>query len=169
MEKLFWVYSEVRSQKTGPFVQIWHRCFILNFSIKFRTFSAWYGWLALLLYYWLMHTFFKNTTHSYGKNGKLSPRNFLHCVCFDTLFQRACYREESAKSRGFRGNLGYVGAWVHGLRGSNFYAGWLGYLGQNIFYLGHSFCVGQIYFCVGLWVCPKFIPAFFFMWISLFN
>ena len=62
-----------------------------------------------------MHIFFKKTTHSYGKNAKLSPRNFLYCVCFDTLLQRACYRDELAKSRGLHGNVGYVGvsiAWV---------------------------------------------------------
>ena len=70
-----------------------------------------------------MHIFFKKTTHSYGKNAKLSPRNFLYCVCFDTLLQRACYRDESAKSRGLHGNVGYVGEWnawvefLHGLSG----------------------------------------------------
>ena len=41
--------------------------------------------------------------------------------------------EESAKSRGLRGNMGHVGAWVRGLRGSNFYAGCVGHAGQNIF------------------------------------
>ena len=52
------------------------------------------------------------------KKEKLSPRSFLYCVCFDTLLQRAGYREESVKSHGLRNN---VGAWVRGLRGSNFY------------------------------------------------
>ena len=125
---IFW--SEVSN--SGSFVQIWHKCFIWNFSIKFRTFWVCYGWLAFLLYYWLKHIFFKKTTHSYWKNAKLSPRNFLYCVCFDTLLQRACYREESAKSHGLHNN---VGAWVRGLRGSNFYVGWVGYVAQNIFYL----------------------------------
>ena len=59
-----------------------------------------------------MHIFFEKTTHSYGENAKLSPRNFLYCVCFATLLQRACYREESAKSRGLRDNVGYVAAWI---------------------------------------------------------
>ena len=129
---IFW--SEVSN--SGSFVQIWHKCFTLNFSIKFRTSSVCYGWLAFLLYYWLKHIFFKKTTHSYWRNAKLSPRNFLYCVCFDTLLQRACYRQESAKLRGLHGNVGYVA--------------------QNIFYLG------QIYFYVGLTVVPKFLQFFFF-------
>ena len=91
-----------------------------------------------------MHIFFKKTTHSYGKNAKLSPRNFLYCVWFDTLLERACYREESAKSRGLHNNVGYVGAWVNFLRGLS------GLRGSKYIYLGHNFCVGQIYFCVGL-------------------
>ena len=108
--------------------------------MKFGTFSACYGWLAFLLYYWLMHIFFKKTTHSYGKNAKLSPRNFLYCVCFDTLLQRACYRQESAKLRGLHGNVGYVGAWIawvkflrglNGLRGSKYFL-----LGSNIILCG---------------------------------
>ena len=45
---MFWAYSKVRSQKSGSFVQIWRRCFIWRFFIKFRTFSACYGWLALV-------------------------------------------------------------------------------------------------------------------------
>ena len=164
MEKLFWAYSEVRSQKSGSFVQIWHKCFVWNFSIKFRTFSVCYGWLAFLIYYWLMNIFFKKTAHSYGKNAKSSPRNFLYCVCFDTLLQRACYREESAKSRGLHGNVVTWATWVRPLCGSNFYVGWVGYVAQNIFYLGHNFFVSQIYFCVG----PKFLHRVFFAWISLF-
>ena len=62
-----------------------------------------------------MHIFFKKTTHSYGKNAKLSLRNFLYYVCFDTLLQRACYRDESAKSRGLRGCVDCMGqtfTWV---------------------------------------------------------
>ena len=41
--------------------------------------------------------------------------------------------------------------WVRGLRGSIFYVGCVGYVGQNIFYVGHNFyvgCMGQICFCV---------------------
>ena len=52
--------------------------------------------------------------------------------------------------------------WVRGLRGSNFYVGSVGYVAQKIFYLGHNFYVGQIYFCVGLTVGPKFLHFFFF-------
>ena len=73
--------------------------------------------------------------------------------------------EESAKSRGLRGNMGHVGAWLRGLRGSNFYAGCVGYAGQNIFYVGHNFCVGclgQICFCVGLCVDQNFLRGSFF-------
>ena len=57
-------------------------------------------------------------------------------------------RSESTKSRRLRGNMGYVswvGAWVRGLRGSNFYVGCVSYVGQNIFYVCHNFYVG----CVG--------------------
>ena len=57
-------------------------------------------------------------------------------------------RSESAKSRRLRGNMGYVswvGAWVRGLRGSNFYVGCVSYVGQNILYVCHNFYVG----CVG--------------------
>ena len=77
-----------------------------------------------------MHIFFEKTNHSYGKNAKLSPGNFLYCVWFDTLLQRACYREESTKSHGLRGNVGYVAAWIawvkflrglSGLRGSKYF------------------------------------------------
>ena len=127
---IFW--SEVSN--SGSFVQIWHKCFIWNFSIKFRTFWVCYGWLAFLLYYWLKHIFFKKTIHFYWKNAKLSPRNFLYCICFDTLLQRACYREESAKLHGLHGNVGYVGAWIvwvkflhglSGLRGSKYFFTWV--------------------------------------------
>ena len=45
--------------------------------------------------------------------------------------------------------VGYVGPLV---RGSNLYVGCVGYVGQNIFYVGHNFYVG----CVG---------QFFFAWI----
>ena len=77
-----------------------------------------------------MHIFFEKTNHSYGKNAKLSPLNFLYCVCFDTLLQRACYREESTKLHGLLSNVGYVAAWIawvkflrglSGLRGSKYF------------------------------------------------
>ena len=63
--------------------------------------------------------------------------------------------KESAKSRGLRGSVGYVGpcaAWVkilrelRGLRGSKYF------LRGSTFYMGHNFymgCVGQIYFLRG--------------------
>ena len=38
------------------------------------------------------------------------------------------------------------------LCGPNFYVGCMGYVGQNMFYMGHNFYVrfmGQIYSCVG--------------------
>ena len=47
--------------------------------------------------------------------------------------------DESAKSRGLRGNVGCVS-----------------YVGQNIFYVGHNFyvgCVGQIFLCGSKWFC----------------
>ena len=59
------------------------------------------------------------------------------------------FGRESAKLPGLRGNVGYVGAWVSG---SNFYVGCMGYIGQNMFYVGPNFyvgCVGHIHFCVG--------------------
>ena len=103
-----------------------------------------------------MHIFFKKTTHSYGKNAKLSPQNFLYCVWFDTLLERACYREESAKSRGLHNNVGYVGAWVKFLRGLS------GLSGSKYFYLGHNFCVGQIFLCGPLSGSKIFAWVFFF-------
>ena len=56
------------------------------------------------------------------------------------------------KNESLLNRMGYVVtwvAWVCGLRRSNIY---VGYVGQNIFYVGHHFyvgCAGQIYFCVG--------------------
>ena len=58
-----------------------------------------------------------------------------------------------------------MGAWVRGLRGSNFYAGCVGYAGQKIFYVGHNFCMGclgQICLCVGLCVDQNFLRGSFF-------
>ena len=59
------------------------------------------------------------------------------------------------------GLRGYVSRWIAWVCGSNFYIGCLGYVDQNIFYVGHSFyvdCVGQIFFaCVN-----------FFAWVKLF-
>ena len=52
--------------------------------------------------------------------------------------------------------------WVRGLHGSNFYMGWVGYVGQKMFYLGHNFFVDEIDFCVGLYVGRKFFAVFFF-------
>ena len=44
--------------------------------------------------------------------------------------------------------MGCVGPWVGGLSGSNFCLSCVGYVGQNIFYVGHNFyvgCVGKIF------------------------
>ena len=61
---------------------------------------------------------------------------------FDTLLGRACYREESAKSCGLHNNVGYVGAWVKFLHGSNiFLRGPLS--GSKIFAWVFFFCVNQ--------------------------
>ena len=63
--------------------------------------------------------------------------------------------DESAKLRGLRGNVDPWVAWVNflrGLRGSIFY---VGYVDQDVFYVGHNFyvgCVGPKIFCVGLCV-----------------
>ena len=79
---------------------------------------------------------------------------------------------ESAKSRGLRGNVGYLGPWVRGLRGSNIYMGCVGYVGQNIFYVGHNFyvgCVGQIHFCVGQTFLRGYFRGLkFFAWVQQF-
>ena len=51
--------------------------------------------------------------------------------------------------------MGCVGPWVRGLRGSIFYVGCVGYVGQDIFYMGHNFYVGCVdpkIFCMGLCV-----------------
>ena len=85
--------------------------------------------------------------------------------------------------------VGCVVTWVRGLRGSNFYVGCVSYLGQNTFYVDQHFtwviiftwvtwvkrfCVGfmgQICFCVGLCVGPKFLrgPIFFYVGQLLFT
>ena len=41
--------------------------------------------------------------------------------------------------------------WVHGLRGSNFYVGCVGYVGRNIFYVGQHFTRAIIFTWVA-WV-----------------
>ena len=58
--------------------------------------------------------------------------------------------------------MGYVSPWVRGLRGSDFYVGCVGYVGQNNFYVGQHImwvinctwvawikylCVGQNFLC----------------------
>ena len=35
--------------------------------------------------------------------------------------------------------MGCVGPWLGGLRGLNFYLGGVGYVGQNVFYVGQHF------------------------------
>ena len=55
--------------------------------------------------------------------------------------------------------MGSVGPWVRGWSGSNFY---VGYVGQNIFYVGHNFyvgCVDQIFLRMSI----------FFTWVKVFS
>ena len=72
--------------------------------------------------------------------------------------------KESAKSRGLRGSVGYVGpcaAWVKILRGLRGLRGSKYFLRGSTFYVGHNFymgCVGQIYFFA--WV---------FAWVTIFS
>ena len=57
-----------------------------------------------------------------------------------------CFKKDSAKLCGLRGNVGYVGPWVRGCVGA-----WVRGLRGSTFYVGHNFyvgCVGLIYFCV---------------------
>ena len=62
--------------------------------------------------------------------------------------------------------MGYLGPWVRGLRGSNIYMGCVGYVGQNIFYVG---CVGQIHFCVGQTFLRGYFRGLkFFAWVQHF-
>ena len=83
---------------------------------------------------------------------------------------------ESVKSCGMHGNMGYVGAWVTlvcGLCGPNFYLGYIGNKGQNIFYLGQCFTLVIIY----MWVnfsCESliflsqskfFLGVYIFVWV----
>ena len=57
--------------------------------------------------------------------------------------------------------MGYVGPWVRGLRGSKFYVGSVGYMRQNIFYVGQHFTWVIIFTWVA-WV--KYI----FAWVQKF-
>ena len=94
-------------------------------------------------------------------------QNYLHEISYIAYVLIHFYKE-LAIERSLLNRVGCVVAWVtwvRGLRGSNFQMGWVGYAGQNIFYLGHNFCVGQMYFCVGLWVGPKFLRRFFFFFL----
>ena len=61
--------------------------------------------------------------------------------------------------RGLLGNVGYVGVWVAWVRGC------VGYVGQNIFYVG---CVGQ-FFLSGLRGSNfLFLFYFIFAWVSFY-
>ena len=103
-----------------------------------------------------------------GKSGKL----------------RELANTESAKSRGLRGNAGYVGAWICGLRrlggpkyflhGSTFYVGnnfYLGYVGQIYFFVGQFFwvdlCVGQ-HFLRGSKIFERVYFYFFFALVNFY-
>ena len=81
----------------------------------------------------------------------------------------------SAKSRGLRGNVGYVGVWVarvkclrglHGLRGSKYFLrGSSFYVGCN-FYVG---CVGQTFFArVQIFLRGSFRGSKVFAWVQQF-
>ena len=57
--------------------------------------------------------------------------------------------------------------WVRGLsglRGSNFYVGCVGYMGQNSFYVGQHFTWVIIFTWVG-WVKYIFVRVIFFAWV----
>ena len=65
---------------------------------------------------------------------------------------------ESAKLRGLRGNMGYVGAWVAWVRRcvggvGQIFTSCVGYVGLNIFYLGQHFSCELNFFCEGLSFC----------------
>ena len=112
-----------------------------------------------------MHIFVKKTTHSYRKNAKLSYIAYA-LIHF--------YKELAIEMMSLLNRLGCMVTWVtwvRGLHGSNFYMGWVGYVGQKMFYLGHNFFVDEIDFCVGLCVVHNFCVFFFFFfftWISLY-
>ena len=60
--------------------------------------------------------------------------------------------QESAKSRGLRGNVGTRVAWAKILRGWRELRGQNHILRRSTFRVGHNFyvgCVSQMYFCVG--------------------
>ena len=106
-----------------------------------------------------MHIIFKKSTILTGK-----MQNYLHEISYIAYVLIHFYKE-LAIERSLLNRVGCVVTWVtwvRGLRGSNSQMGWVGYAGQNIFYLGHNFCVGQIYFSVDLSVGPKFLHRFFF-------
>ena len=67
--------------------------------------------------------------------------------------------------------------WVRGLCGSNFYVGYMSYVGQNIFYVGQHFTWVIIfmwvawvkYFCVGLCMGQNFLrESKIFVWVKFF-
>ena len=85
-------------------------------------------------------------------------------ICYQKVKQKAYYyrseskilekslKTESAKSRGLRGNVSCVGAWVNFLRGLRRLRESKYFLRGSAFFVGHNFyvgCVSQIYFCVG--------------------
>ena len=97
-------------------------------------------------------------------------QNYLYKISYITYvlihFYKGLAIEMSLLNR-----VGYMVTWVtwvRGLHGSNFYMGWVGYVGQKMFYLGHNFFVDEIDFCVGLYVGRKFFAVFFFFRESAF-
>ena len=118
--------------------------------------------------YWLCKLVFHVTiADSYGD--KTGEKNCVFCILNFGSFHlqlagiHMCCKKESAKSRGLRGNVGYVGAcvaWVCGCVGC--VGQFLGCKGQNIFYVGQDFtlvisftwiacqkhfCMGQFFLC----------------------
>ena len=78
-------------------------------------------------------------------------QNYLHEISYIAYVLIHFYKELAIEMK-LLNRVGCVvtwATWVCRLRGSNFYVGWVGYVGQNIFCLGHNFFMGQINFCVG--------------------
>ena len=68
-----------------------------------------------------------------------------------------------------------VVTWIRGLRVSNFYMGCVGYVGQNIFYVGQHFTwvawvawANYIFAWVFAWVQSFYVGEFFFAWVNFY-
>ena len=90
-------------------------------------------------------------------------QNYLHEISYIAYVLIHFYKE-LAIEMSLLNRVGCMVTWVTwltGLHGSNFYMGWVGYVGQKMFYLGHNFFVDEIDFCVGLCVVHNFCVFFF--------